>query len=167
MRITQQWNPACVSVLRGIGKFARKTEILHWSTVNTASMRPQLRAACQSSSTSVTDVRLLLMYLLNVATQTVVCQCHMATITARQCLLSCTQHISQQFRWNHPTTMRNHMPYGIIKCYLPPGSGHFPAFTPAKTGTRFSDCGGMQGWVDLGRGSQDSLPDKDGYLSQK
>jgi len=44
---------------------------------------------------------------------------------------------------------RNHMPYGITQCYLPPGSGDFPAFTPAKAGTQFSDPGGMQGWVDL------------------
>jgi len=32
--------------------------------------------------------------------------------------------------------------------YLPPGRGDFPAFTPAKAGTRFNDPGGMQGWVD-------------------
>jgi len=38
---------------------------------------------------------------------------------------------------------RNHMPYGITQCYLPPGSGDFPAFTPAKAGTQFSDPGGM------------------------
>ena len=36
-------------------------------------------------------------------------------------------------------------------------SGHFPAFTPAKAGTLFSDSGGMQGWVDLG----DSLHSND------
>jgi len=36
------------------------------------------------------------------------------------------------------------MPYGITQCYLPPGSGDFPAFTPAEAGTRFSDPGGMQ-----------------------
>jgi len=36
-----------------------------------------------------------------------------------------------------------------LQCYLPPGSGDFPAFTPAEEGTRFSDPGGMQGWVDL------------------
>ena len=52
---------------------------------------------------------------------------------------------------------------------MPRGSGDFPAFTPAEAGTRFSDPGGMQGWVDLGCGynSQDSLPAKDGHLSQK
>jgi len=29
--------------------------------------------------------------------------------------------------------------------HIPPGSGNFPAFTPAEAGTRFSDPGGMQG----------------------
>ena len=53
---------------------------------------------------------------------------------------------------NHHTTMENHMPCGITQCYLPPGSGDFPAFTPAETGTRFSDPGGMQSWVDLDGG---------------
>jgi len=42
------------------------------------------------------------------------------------------------------------MPYGITQCYLPPGRGDIPAFTPAEAGTRFSDSGGMQGWVDPG-----------------
>jgi len=41
------------------------------------------------------------------------------------------------------------MPYGITQCHLPPGRGVNPAFTPAEAGTRFSDPGGMQGWVDL------------------
>ena len=41
------------------------------------------------------------------------------------------------------------MPYGITQCYLPSGSGDFPAFTPAEAGTQFSDPVGMQGWVDL------------------
>ena len=41
------------------------------------------------------------------------------------------------------------MPYGITQCYLLPGSGENPAFTPAEAGTRFSDPGGMQGWVAL------------------
>ena len=48
-------------------------------------------------------------------------------------------------RGNHLTTTANHMPYGITQCYLPPGSVDFPAFTPAKAGTRFSSCGRMQG----------------------
>jgi len=44
------------------------------------------------------------------------------------------------------------MPYEITQCYLPPSWGDFPAFTPAEAGTRSSDPGGMQGWVDLGGG---------------
>jgi len=53
---------------------------------------------------------------------------------------------------NHHTATEDHMPYGITQCYLPPGSGDFPAFTPAIAGTRFSDPGGMQGWVHVFRG---------------
>jgi len=45
--------------------------------------------------------------------------------------------------------MGTHMPYGITQYYLPPGRGDIPAFTPAEAGTRLSDPGGMQGWVDL------------------
>jgi len=41
------------------------------------------------------------------------------------------------------------MPYGIMQCYLPPNRGENPTFTPAEAGTRFSDPGGMQGWVVL------------------
>jgi len=41
------------------------------------------------------------------------------------------------------------MPYGIAQYYLPPGRGDIPALTPAEAGTRLSDPGGMQGWVDL------------------
>ena len=41
------------------------------------------------------------------------------------------------------------MPHGITQYYLPPGRGDIPAFTPAEAGTRLSDPGGMQGWVDL------------------
>jgi len=37
------------------------------------------------------------------------------------------------------------MPYGITQCYLPPGKGDIPAFTPAEAGTRLSDPGEMQG----------------------
>ena len=50
------------------------------------------------------------------------------------------------------------MPYGITQCYLPPGRGDIPAFTPVEAGTRFSDPGGMQAkltWVVVT--SQDSL----------
>ena len=55
---------------------------------------------------------------------------------------------------NYHTATGNHMPYGITQYYLPPGSGDFPAFTSAEgdTYTRFSDPGGMQGWVGCGEG---------------
>ena len=33
---------------------------------------------------------------------------------------------------NHSTATRNHMPYGITQCYLPPGSGDFPALPQPK-----------------------------------
>ena len=33
---------------------------------------------------------------------------------------------------NHLTTTGNHMPYGITQCYLPPGSGAFPALPQPK-----------------------------------
>jgi len=42
------------------------------------------------------------------------------------------------------------VPYGITQCYLPPGRGDIPVFTPAEAGTLFSDPVGMQGRVDLG-----------------
>jgi len=45
----------------------------------------------------------------------------------------------------HLTATGNHIPYGITQCYLPPGRGDFPAFTPAEAGTRFSDPERMQG----------------------
>jgi len=61
------------------------------------------------------------------------------------------------------------MPYGIIQCYLPPGSGDFPAFTPTKAGildlATPEGCKGELTWVVVI--SQDSLPAKDGHLSQK
>jgi len=46
---------------------------------------------------------------------------------------------------NHLTITGNHMPYGIIQYYLPPGSGDLPAFTPAEASTRFNHPRGMQG----------------------
>jgi len=46
------------------------------------------------------------------------------------------------------------MPYGIIQCYLPPGSGDFPAFTPAEAGTQINDPGRMQGWVEEKGGTE-------------
>jgi len=36
------------------------------------------------------------------------------------------------------------MPHGITQCYLPPGSGDFPALTPAEAGTRLSDPEGYK-----------------------
>jgi len=42
---------------------------------------------------------------------------------------------------NYHTATGNDMPYEITQCYLPPGRGDFPAFTPAEAGTRFSDPG--------------------------
>jgi len=36
------------------------------------------------------------------------------------------------------------MPYEITYCYLPPGRGDFPAFTPAEAGTRFSEIGDLE-----------------------
>jgi len=47
------------------------------------------------------------------------------------------------------TATGTHMPYRITQCYLPSGRGDIPAFTPAEAGTRLTDPGGMQGWVDL------------------
>ena len=43
------------------------------------------------------------------------------------------------------------------------------SLTPAEAGTRFSDHGGMEGWIDLGGGynSQDNLPAKDSHLPRK
>ena len=38
----------------------------------------------------------------------------------------------QQFVKLHHTTARNHMPYGIRLCYLPPGSSDFPALPQPK-----------------------------------
>ena len=47
-------------------------------------------------------------------------------------------------RGNRPTATGNHVPYGITQYYMPPSSGDFPAFTPAKAGIRIRDPGGMQ-----------------------
>jgi len=44
--------------------------------------------------------------------------------------------------------MGTHMPYRITQCYLPPGRGDIPAFSPAEAGTGLSYPEGMQGWVD-------------------
>ena len=47
------------------------------------------------------------------------------------------------------TATGTHIPHGITQCCLPPGRADIPALTPAEAGTRLSDPGGMQGWVDL------------------
>jgi len=36
------------------------------------------------------------------------------------------------------TATGTHMPYRITQCYLPPGRGDIPAFTPDEAGTRLS-----------------------------
>ena len=46
------------------------------------------------------------------------------------------------------TATGTRMPHGITRCYLPPGRRDIPALNPAEAGTRLSDPGGMQGWVD-------------------
>ena len=56
----------------------------------------------------------------------------------------------------------------IIRCYLPPGSGDFPACTPAEACTQFSEPEGCK--TDLTYVvviSQDSLVTKDSHLSTK
>jgi len=59
------------------------------------------------------------------------------------------------------------VPYGITQCYLPLGRGDIPAFTPAEAGTRFSDPGWMQSWVDLVGWLRTVMgyPPKDGHPS--
>jgi len=66
------------------------------------------------------------------------------------------------------------MQYGITQCFLPPGtagSGDFPAFTPASKLVldlaTLDRCKAELTWVILVVISQDSLPAKDGQLSQK
>jgi len=50
----------------------------------------------------------------------------------------------------HTATGTHMVPHGITQCYLPPGRGDISALTPsAEAGTRLSDPGWMQGWVDL------------------
>ena len=39
----------------------------------------------------------------------------------------------------------SHATWDHTQCYLPPGTGDIPAFTPAEASTRFSDPRGMQG----------------------
>ena len=55
----------------------------------------------------------------------------------------------EQFAETATPLRETRMPYGITQCYLPPDRGENPAFTPTEAGARFSDPGGMQGWVEL------------------
>ena len=43
----------------------------------------------------------------------------------------------------HHTATGNHMSYGITQCYLPPGSGDFPALPQPKLVLDFATA---QGW---------------------
>jgi len=58
-----------------------------------------------------------------------------------------------------------HVPYGITVAYMPPGRGDIPAFTPAESGTRFSDPGAvLVGW--LGQRTVMVYPPEDGHPSK-
>ena len=68
------------------------------------------------------------------------------------------------------TAAENHMPLLWDHTVLPATRQRWLSrLTPAEAGTRFSDPGGMPGWVNVGGGynSQDSLHATDGHLSQK
>ena len=76
---------------------------------------------------------------------TLSCSLHEMSPFALSCLMSTVPHQTSlkskkvngySTLWNHLSAVGNHMPYGITQCYLPPGSGDFPAFTPAEAGTR-------------------------------
>ena len=56
---------------------------------------------------------------------------------------------SNVYECSSHTATGTHVPYGITQSYLPPDRGDIPALTPAEAGTRLSDPGGMQSWVDL------------------
>jgi len=43
------------------------------------------------------------------------------------------------------TATGTHMPYGITKCFLPPGRGDILALTRTEAGAQLSEPGGMQG----------------------
>ena len=51
----------------------------------------------------------------------------------------CKPDIADRNR-NYHTATGNHMPYEITQCYLPPGRGDFPAFTPAEAGLYVLCC---------------------------
>ena len=61
---------------------------------------------------------------------------HMQTVL-KKCFSRVTRNITVLKRsiavsGNHLTATGNHMPYGITQCYLPPGSGDFPALPKPK-----------------------------------
>ena len=60
------------------------------------------------------------------------------------------------------------MPYGITQCYLPPGSGDFPLLPQPKRVLDLATPGECKAALtQVVVISQDSLPARDGYLSQK
>ena len=58
------------------------------------------------------------------------------------------------------------MPHGITQCYLPPGRGDIPAFTPAKAGTRLSDPEGCKADLVALLHTEVVYPPEDGHPSQ-
>jgi len=74
------------------------------------------------------------------------------TCKQQQCFMLCKVKVKvngvQQLATSLTATA-THMPYDITQCYLPPSRGVIPTLTPAEADTRFSNPGGMQGWVDL------------------
>jgi len=80
---------------------------------------------------------------------------------------------SQSQNWftkvrSSPHSYGTHMPHRITQCYLPPGRGDIPAITPPEAGTRLSDPGEMQGWVDLvgWLHTETVYPSEDGHPSR-
>jgi len=63
----------------------------------------------------------------------------------------CVNHSATWAGYNIASLLREtRMLYRITQCYLSPGRGENPAFTPSWSRYyRFSDPRGMQGWVDL------------------
>ena len=56
----------------------------------------------------------------------------------------------------HLTATGNHMPCGITQCYLPPGSGDFPAFTTAEAGTQYI----LESWMVILEKSHGNWPSR-------
>jgi len=53
---------------------------------------------------------------------------HGVAILGYYCCFAALMHILNDR--SHHTATGIHMPYGITQCYLPPGRGDIPAFTP-------------------------------------